>query len=236
MAQCEQNVPSLLGRVLKRSSRHSLNLSFSLPAVPSGSTITQIQGILVTHSKWISPKRDGPTWSHPDYKTTFFKLKSPFGIEASGDGQTYGLSASTSARLPNDRETMPSSLKHTLSPLWVSHSLIIEFEVRESPTRKHTIKLTEPITLASVSPCIWDRHRDADLCLKCRLISEWVNVPNYYETPPTRADFQPTRPDQRVACSCGFSISQLLAREEEGIAKVEIYEPPVIKPRSERDS
>lgn len=78
-------------------------------------------------------------------------MKGPFETENSKDGQTYALSTSISARLPNDRETMPSTLKHTYSPLRISHSLVVQFEVRESETRKHIIKLSEPISLASVS-------------------------------------------------------------------------------------
>jgi hypothetical protein len=89
-------------------------------------------------------------------------MRPPFETELSKDGQTYALSASISARLPNDRETMPSTLKYTVSPLRISHSLVIEFEVRESDARKHVIKLSEPITLASVGDYIYWLSRGAE--------------------------------------------------------------------------
>lgn len=60
------------------------------------------------------------------------------------------LSASTSARLPNDRTIGPSSIKHVRTPLTIAHHLLVEFDVLDETGHRKIITVREPVDIASV--------------------------------------------------------------------------------------
>lgn len=70
-------------------------------------------------------------------------------LNASNDSAR--VSASTTYRLPDDRNIGPSTIKGTRSPGRSSHALIFEFDVLDGDGKRKIITIREPVQIASVS-------------------------------------------------------------------------------------
>lgn len=67
------------------------------------------------------------------------------------DPVSGSLSASKTARLPNDRIIGPSSIKGVRSPLSIAHHIVVEFDVIDEGGQRKLITLRESVKIASVS-------------------------------------------------------------------------------------
>ncbi|KAK9896978.1 hypothetical protein P389DRAFT_168692 [Cystobasidium minutum MCA 4210] len=190
-----------------------VNFNINLPAVPAECKLSEIRGSVQAQFTW-TPFKGGKSWTDIPIKYPMFALD---GASLEKDSVSGALSASTSARLPNDRIIGPSSVKHVRTPLAITHHLLVEFDIVDETGHRKIITIREPVDIAS-----------------CLLISEQVNLPTYGSKPLPRDKFQPNRKNERHACACGFTIEQLMEREYEGIELEQHYEPPELKSPEER--
>ena len=61
------------------------------------------------------------------------------------------MSISHTARLPEDLLLMPSTLEMTESPLRITHQLVFDIRVTDALGNKHTITISQPLTITSAS-------------------------------------------------------------------------------------
>lgn len=122
-----------------------------LPALPATSNILSIIGRLEAKSTYKSLKN--PEVIHTELENSdrfiVFNLRSSKDFIV--DRQAGALRANVTARLPDDRLTPPSSLKHTRTFVTFTHRFLVEILVEDKTTKKkQKVKIGEPITLASV--------------------------------------------------------------------------------------
>lgn len=134
--------PSAEEKVLRR-----LTFTVKLPAIPTDCQLLEIRGALLAQCEWQSFRSDGPRLPDKPIKCPLFTL-GPTSFER--DLASGAVSASTYARLPNDRTIVPTSLKHTRSPVRSSHYLTFEFDVRDDTATTKRVTIKHPVQIASV--------------------------------------------------------------------------------------
>lgn len=115
---------------------------------------------------WKSFHPNGVQFPGEPYRIKTFTLEPPdfevesdfpdFEVESdlNASKDSARVSASTTHRLPDDRNIGPSTTKGTRSPGRSSHALIFEFDVLDGDGKRKIITIREPVEIASVNPLI----------------------------------------------------------------------------------
>lgn len=148
------HIGSQLEKLTSPSSPTSINFSVSFPAFPTTSKLQQIRGYVEGNGTWKSFHPNGVQFPGEPYRIKLFTLESSdFESETNliANEGSARLSASTTYRLPDDRNIGPSTAKGTKSPGRSSHALIFEFDVLDENGKRKIITIREPVEIASVS-------------------------------------------------------------------------------------
>lgn len=143
---------------------YSINFNVTLPAFPSSSKLQQIRGFIEGNGVWNSFKPDGIQFPGRPYRLPTFTIDpTDFEVEQSENGNasesndttsnnaSLRLSASTTYRLPDDRNIGTSTLKGTKAPAFHKYALLFEFDVLDGDGKRKIITIKEPVEIASVS-------------------------------------------------------------------------------------
>lgn len=114
--------------------------------MPVSCKLSEIRGSVQAQFIW-TPFKGGKAWTDIPIKYPMFTMD---GATLERDAVSGALSASTSARLPNDRTIGPSSIKHVRTPLTIAHHLLVEFDVLDEAGHRKIITVREPVDIASV--------------------------------------------------------------------------------------